>query len=207
MCVGMQLLKVMEDCWNNEHREADLRFAKLLECMAAVCARESARSLVMGCAVATNTASLAVTCATSHAAKGQQQLWSAVNSSSREHSSHGRRKNRVGTRLLYLESAAAWVVCTTCLVTLSMTFSSCLLLASTIKMAVQAASLAHTASNCIKALDQLYCLDLLHYCTCLHLRCIIAEVRDCNHAYPTALNAVTAASDDYRLLHKNTLEG
>jgi len=74
----MQLLKVMEDCWNNEHREADLRFAKLLECMAAVCARESARSLVMGCAVATNTASLAVTCATSHAAKGQQPLWSAT---------------------------------------------------------------------------------------------------------------------------------
>ena len=30
-CVGMQLVKVMEDCWNNEHREADLRFAKLLE--------------------------------------------------------------------------------------------------------------------------------------------------------------------------------
>ena len=88
-CVGMQLVKVMEDCWNNEHREADLRFAKLLECMAAVCARESARSLVMGCAVATNTASLAVTCTTSDDAKGEQQLWSAINSSSHGHSNPG----------------------------------------------------------------------------------------------------------------------
>lgn len=87
-CVGMQLVKVMEDCWNNEHREADLRFAKLLECMAAVCARESARSLVMGCAVATKTASLAVTCTTCHAANSQQRLCLVINSFSHEHSNH-----------------------------------------------------------------------------------------------------------------------
>lgn len=76
--------------------------------------------------------------------------------------------------------------------------------AATIKMAEQAASLAHTGLRCIKALVQHYCLHLLHYSTSLHLRCIIAEMRDCAHAYPTALNTVSAMRDDYRLLHKVT---
>ncbi len=74
-------------------------------------------------------------------------------------------------------------------------------------MAVQAAYLAHAASNFFRSLVQHCCLYLLPYSTYSHLGCITAEVRDCNYAYPTALNAVTATSDDYRLLHKNTLEG
>lgn len=62
---GGAAVAVLRACWTGgQHvmNAAHLRLGKVLECMATVCATESARSLVMGWAVATRTASLAVTC-------------------------------------------------------------------------------------------------------------------------------------------------
>ena len=71
-------------------------------------------------------------------------------------------RGHVGTRFLYLVVLCSDMVCVHSLLgdVISDIFK---LPASTIKMTVQAANLAHTASRCVETLVQRYCLDLLLY--------------------------------------------